>query len=89
VIHDKRIDYEGFVCYMNEESEKMIMKKIERMVRDFMKYRADYKSWYYRPVDGYHIRFEREEWKYVRDYLTGQKDAVAEENFFTDGGDPK
>ena len=89
MIRDKRIDYEGMVHYINEESEKIILKNVERMVKDFMKYKNDYQSWYYRPVEGHHFRFEREEWKYFRDNLIGQKSYVADENLFSDGGNPK
>ena len=80
VIKDKRIDYEGFVHLMNEDSEIMIMRQIEKMVKDFMKYRNDYQSWYYRPIDGYNYRFDREEWKYLRDHVTGQKDYIGEKD---------
>ena len=89
LIGDKRKDYEEYVSYINEESEKAILKKVEKMVKDFMKYKNDYQSWYYRPVEGHHYRYEREDMKYYRDYLVGQKDFVADENMFSDGGNPK
>ena len=89
MIRDKRIDYEEMIDFMAEESEKMIMKEVERMVRNFMKHRSDYQSWYYRPIDAYHFRVDREEWKYFKDNLVGEKDYVANENMFSDGGNPK
>ena len=48
------------VAKLTEESEMMILKKIERELRSEMAEKADYKSWYYR---GYHIedtRFQSE-----------------------------
>ncbi len=88
LIRDKRIDYEMFVSRMNEESEKMIMKKIERQVKEFMSFRSDYKSWYYRPIYGDLHRVEREDWKHVRDNLMGENYWVKDETHFSDGGDP-
>lgn len=72
-----------------EESEKRILRNVEDLVKKFMRQRNDYQSWYYRPIDAYHTRFDREEWKYLRDYMVGQKDFVADENLFADGGNPK
>jgi len=89
IIGDKRIDYEGMVDLCAEESEKMVLKNVERIIRDFMKNRSDYQSWYYRPIDAYHFRFEREEWKYIRDHLIGESTDVADEKMFSDGGSPK
>jgi len=89
LIRDKRIDYESMVCYLNEEAEKAILKRMERMVKDFMKYRNDYKSWFYRPIDGYQLRYEREEWKNYRDHLGGFYADVATQEGFSDGGTPK
>jgi len=88
LIRDKRIDYEIMVTVMNEESEKIIMKKVENQVRDLMSNRSDYKSWYYRPIYGHMHREDREEWKKMRDLWLGQNYWVKDETHFSDGGDP-
>ncbi|XP_054154359.1 NADH dehydrogenase [ubiquinone] 1 beta subcomplex subunit 5, mitochondrial-like [Oppia nitens] len=89
IMPDKRHDYEEMVAYFNEESEKIILKKIERMVRDFMKDRSDYQSWYYRHLDAYHMRVEREDWKFLKNHYEGWKDYVVNEKTFREMGDPK
>lgn len=48
VIHS--VDYETFVARVTEESEAVILRKLERELKAMMAEKADNKSWFYRPL---------------------------------------
>jgi len=57
---DKVIDYETFCSKMAEESENMILKKIDREIFDMMRITADNKSYFYAPYQTQISRFRSE-----------------------------
>ena len=60
ILYDKSLDYETWVGRLNEESEMVILKKIERELRAEMAQKSDNKSWFYRPVHIEDYRFHNE-----------------------------
>ena len=60
ILYDKSLDYETFVAKLTEESETVILKKIERELRAEMSEKADNKTWYYRGYKIEDYRFHSE-----------------------------
>lgn len=59
-LYDKSLDYETHVARLTEESEIMILRKIERELKTMMARKSDNKAWYYMAANYDDDRFSNE-----------------------------
>lgn len=59
-LYDKSLDYETHVSRLTEESEIMILRKIERELKVMMATKSDNKAWYYLAANYDDDRFSNE-----------------------------
>lgn len=53
-------EYEKMLHVLQEETERMALRKLEKQVREKMAERQDYQSYYYRPAIAKYVRVSKE-----------------------------
>lgn len=59
-------EYEKWLHVLQEEQDRIALRKLEQQVRDKMAERHDYQSYYYRPASAKYARISKEQAEYLQ-----------------------